>query len=228
MVERRFFESQALPAALAITHELLGLKPDPELVTQLPEDKAAHLNDALAQFFGDSRLADDITVASDLAAPASADGFGWKIGSKRDGAVTKKARFFRAKSVWKVQAASLIGISLAIALVPVNPFAPASAVGPLFTLLATAWDSFITLERPKDADAIDTYEALLKAELESPTSDRRGATATETHEHSSVSSFAKTLTALKYLRDIRLIDVVAWEDQAGNFDLPGNRWFQQF
>jgi hypothetical protein len=67
VVERRFFESQALPAALAITSDLFGLKPDSQVVTQLPENKAAQLNDALAQFFGDSRLADDIAVATDLA-----------------------------------------------------------------------------------------------------------------------------------------------------------------
>jgi hypothetical protein len=226
MAERVFFESQALLAALAEGQEILAVETNKAgIIEQIPPKKAEALNEAIAALFADGRLADAVTVQNDVAPPSTADGFGWRLGRKVAGGMTRRMKFYQAKSVWKTQVGSLIGIAVALALTPLNPLAAAGAIAPTFILVSSAWDKFITLERPRDTDAIDTYEALLRAEIvlngSAPTADQiNGA--------SNGASFGSTVAGLRRLKELGLVEVVTWEDEEGAINKPGNRWYQQF
>jgi hypothetical protein len=228
MSQLQFFESQTLSATLVEAERVLASPSLQNLANEIPADAAAHLNDVLAELFADPRLADCVTVSHDVEAPEDADGFGWRLGRKvaADGK-TQKARFYRFQSEWKTQAVSLVAVAIAIGLIPLNPLSGFAALPPTLTLLASAWDKFVTLQRPHDAHAIDAYEALVKAALESRRRGERAPTTDEIHAVTGNPELAITLAGLKRLKELELVDVVEWENLAGNYDAAGNRWLQR-
>jgi len=227
MTDFLFFESQALSAASRQAANILGMTHLSGLPDQLGE-KEPIVNDLLGDLLADERFSDCVEISTGFNPPPAADALGWRIGRKTKDGVTRQMRFYKAKSVWKTQAASLVGIALALALTPINPFAAAGAVAPTLVLVATAWDNLVKLERPQDGHAIDAYEALLKAELTGKNDTATGPTTAEIHAASGQTDIAVTLAGLKRLKDLGLVDVAEWGSLSGDVDAPGNRWFQTF
>jgi hypothetical protein len=223
MSERVFFETQALSGMELIAREMLALPGSVDLLGGVSQEHSAALNEAIADLLADSRFSDVVQVDADVPIPASIEGLGWQISRRKRDGVTQKARFLRLKGGWKTQAASLVGISVALVLSTVNPLSAAGVLVPTMTMIASVWDNLITLQRPQDNHAIDAYEGLLRALSQNDNRPRLPPT-TEQIVGASTTDSNNTVSGLRRLRQLDLVEIVNWGGLSGDETNDRNQW----
>jgi len=226
MDERIFFESETLIDSLVDGLKTIDVEIAPEeLLNILQEKQADALNDSLVELFRDPMLGEHVETVDNVEPPGIPRGFGSLLRkSVKEGRIARMT-FFRVKPSWETSAISLIGIGLGLA------FLSPTAIVPGVGLIRNVWKNLITLRRPEDSRAIDTYEALLKAQVLHKEGTRINVyypTVRDIHEASGVLEERAIVLGLAQLKDLKLVEVKKWGGQSWDYEHPENRWYQVF
>ena len=181
----------------------------------MPTKEADALNDELIRLTESALRSDVIDVAE--ATPLRQDtGFGLRFRTQRDKETGEpiRMRFFRVRQSWK-------GLALSLAAMAWSILRQTLPVFPALGIIKTIWDNLVTLDHEKDATAIHTYEALLKAKKKLGKSKDWPTTAMVSGELTAEVSAVDGLVALL---QHGVIDIDRWAAAADAYNEPGNRW----
>lgn len=133
--------------------------------------------------------------------------------------------FYRVKDSWQASCLSLAGLAIAL-----STSAAVGTITPAASLVFTTWKNLVTLRRPDDAIQLDTYEALVKAQvafikaksaIKDPNIEDIYRAA---QSGSTLGSVEQVLDGLKRLRECGLVEVSKWGQHSEDYLNPENKW----
>ncbi|MFZ5781440.1 MAG: hypothetical protein ACOY4R_14705 [Pseudomonadota bacterium] len=204
-------------------NELLGFFFKPlgaekvELSRQLGPDRTDKLRCALAQALveaKDPRLVETAEAVIDV--PPAFKSVLFRGGGPDE---RRKVVTFSFKDGFSDSALPLLGILVAVFGGPLALSTGVAAAG----VVKTLWQKLVILREPEDAAAIRVLDAVGRTGAANLT--REGKAPTWREIHAATRLDAKVaVTALKFLRGKKVIDVESWGDQAEDIENPLNRW----